>query len=169
MGLTSPIMAIFIKDSLIGGTIAAAGIASAIFLLVKSFFQIIISKRFNPQDRLWLLIVGTFFMSIVPFIWAFSTHIWHIYLAQAFFGIASAMASPAFSALFILNISRKKPGYEWSIYSTSVSIGTGIAAYSGAVLASIIGFQYVFFLTGLMALIGALILIKLTSEKIKQK
>ena len=79
------------------------------------------------------------------------------------------MASPAFSALFILNISRKKPGYEWSIYSTSVSIGTGIAAYSGAVLASIIGFQYVFFLTGLMALIGALILIKLTSEKIKQK
>lgn len=168
-GLVSPIMAIFIKDNLIGGTIATAGIASATFLLVKSFFQLAIAKKFNPKDRLWLLITGTFFIAVVPFIYAFSTNIWHIYLAQVFYGIASAMAAPTFSALFILNLNRKKPGYEWSIYSTSVSIGTGIAAYAGALLASAVGFRTVFFITGSLAFVAALTLIKLTKVSIKQK
>ena len=58
-GLISPILAIFIKDDLIGGTILSAGIASAIFLIVHSILQIIFAKKFNPKDRLWMVLLGT--------------------------------------------------------------------------------------------------------------
>jgi DHA1 family quinolone resistance protein-like MFS transporter len=54
-GLIAPILAIFIKDNLIGGTIFAAGIASAIFLVTHSLLQIFFSYKFNPKDRIWML------------------------------------------------------------------------------------------------------------------
>ena len=37
-GLIEPILAIFIKENLVGGTIFAAGLASMIFLVTKSQF-----------------------------------------------------------------------------------------------------------------------------------
>ena len=160
-GLVNPIFAIFIKDNLAGGTIAAAGIATAIFLIIKSFLQIVISKKFNPKDRVWLLLTGVLFVSFVPFFYAFSTNIWHIYLAQIFHAVGAAMFAPTFMGLFILHINRKKPGLQWSIYSTSVSLGTGLAALIGAGLASVVGFKAVFFVNGVMALFGALVLFKL--------
>ena len=38
----------FIKDDLIGGTLFAAGIASAIFLIVHAILQIAFAYYFNP-------------------------------------------------------------------------------------------------------------------------
>jgi len=168
-GLVNPIMAIFIKDNLVGGTIAAVGIASALFMVVKSVLQIFIAKRFSAKDRLWLLWTGTFFVAFVPFLYAYSTSIYHIYLAQIFHAMGAAMAAPAFMGLYILHTDRKKPGLEWTWYSTSASLGTGLAAYLGAILATIIGFKAVFFITGALSLIGALILIRLSKEKLAKK
>ncbi len=81
-GLISPILAIFIKDDLVGGTILSAGIASSIFLIVHSILQIIFAKKFNPKDRLWMLLLGTVLIAIVPFGYIFSSHIYHIYITQ---------------------------------------------------------------------------------------
>ena len=166
-GFISPILAIFIKDNLIGGTIASAGIASAIFMLIKSIGQIAVAKKFNPKDRIPLLLSGTFFIALVPFIYAYSTQIWQLYLAQVLYGIGAALSVPAFMNVFILNVSRKKPGLEWSIYSTLVGFGSAVAAFLGAQLANTWGFRPVFFLNGALAMIGAMILLKLNTEKIK--
>ncbi len=163
-GLINPIIAIFIKDNLVGGTIAAAGIASAVFLITRSLLQLIIAKKFDPKDRVWLLITGAFLVAVVPFLYAFSTNIWHIYLAQILHGIASAMYVPTFMGLFILNVDRKRPGFEWSIYSASVSLGIGIAAYFGALIAMNLGFKVAFFVNGLLALTAALILLNLNAK-----
>lgn len=75
-GLISPILAIFIKDNLIGGTIFAAGLASTLFLITKSVIQLPFSRYVDKHDdtKRWL-ILGTLFISIVPFIYIFSNHI----------------------------------------------------------------------------------------------
>jgi len=167
-GLISPILAIFIKDNLVGGTIFAAGIASTIFLITHSILQIFFSYKFNPKDRLWMLRLGTFFILLVPFGYIFSTHIYHIYAVEFIYGIGAAFAYPSWSSFFTSNLEKGKRGFQYSLYSSSVGIGTAITAGIGAWVAEKIGFQWVFGLTGLFAIVGFLILFKL-EKKILRK
>jgi len=65
-------------------------------------------------------------------------------------------------------VRKKESGFQWSIYNSGVSIGTGITAAVGAWLAQEIGFQWVFAITGLIAVAGLLILLKLDKNVAKK-
>jgi len=160
-GLISPILAIFIKDNLIGGTLFAAGLASTIYLIVHAVLQIIFAEVFSSKDRRWMLILGTVFIAIVPFGYIFSTTMWHIFIVQFIYGVGAGFAYPSWYSLFSSNIEKKQSGFQWSIYNSSVSIGTGITAAVGAWLAELVGFRWVFAITGAVAVVGLLILFKL--------
>lgn len=167
-GLIAPILAIFIKDNLIGGTIFAAGLASMIFLITHSILQIWFSYKFNPKDRLWMLKVGTAIIALVPFGYIFATHFYHIYFVEFIYGVGAAFAYPTWSSLFTANLERGKRGFQWAIYSSSVGIGTAITAGIGAWLAEKIGFHLVFVFTGLLSMVGLFILFKLDKKVLKK-
>ena len=169
LGLTSSLSAIYITNDLVGGTIAAVGISAAIFLIIKSVSQIIFAKVFNSKDILKMVIGGTMLIIITPFIWAFSTNIYHIFLAQVIYGLGAGLAAPAWMNLFVNHLSKKRPGFEWSVYSTIIGLGTGASAYLGAILVNAIGFRYVFLIMGVLAVSGMLVLFKLTEENLKLK
>jgi len=167
-GLVSPILAIFIKDNLIGGTILAAGIASTIFLITHSLLQIFFAYKFNPKDRIWMLWLGTALIALVPFGYIFSIQIYHLYFVQFIYGVGAAFAYPAWSSLFTSNLEKGKRGFQWSIYNSSVGVGTAITAGVGALIAEKINFRIVFILTGLLAIIGLLVLFKLEKKILKK-
>lgn len=166
LGMTSPILAVFIKENL-NSTIAAAGFAVTMFLIIKSLSQIIFSKIFSPKDRFKMVMGGAVMIAASPFICAFSTNIWHILLAQTVYGIGAGLTGPAWMSLFILNVSKKRPGFEWSVYSTILGIGMGIAAYVGGNLVELWNFKPVFLISGVLAISGMLVLLKLMNEKMK--
>lgn len=167
-GLIGPILAIFIKDNLIGGTLFAAGVASTIFLLTHSILQILFAYIFNPKDRLWMLVLGTGLIAMVPFGYIFSTEVWHLFLVQFFYGIGAAFAYPSWSSIFTSHLEKGKRGFQWSVYSSSVGIGTALTAAIGALLATKIGFEFVFIITGVIAIIGLLFLFKLNKNILKK-
>ena len=167
-GLISPILAIFIKDNLIGGTILTAGIASTIFLITHSLLQILFAYEFNPKDRIWMLWLGTALIALVPFGYIFSTQIYHLYFVQLIYGTGAAFAYPSWSSLFTSNLEKGKRGFQWSIYSSSVGIGTAITAVIGAWIAEKTNFRLVFILTGLLALLGLFILFRLEKKILKK-
>ena len=167
-GLISPILAIFIKDDLVGGTILGAGIASAIFLIVHSILQIIFAKKFNPKDRLWMILLGTALIAIVPFGYIFSSHIYHIYLIQFIYGVGAGFAYPSWYSLFSSHLEKGKRGLQWSIYGSAVGIGSAVAAAAGALLAEITSFELVFAITGILAVIGLLVLFGLEKKALKK-
>ena len=75
-GLIAPILAIFIKENLVGGTIFAAGFASTIFIVTKIIIQLPFSRYVdNHRDKVKWLIIGTFIIALVPFIYMFATNI----------------------------------------------------------------------------------------------
>ncbi len=159
-GLIDPILAIFIKDNLVGGTIFAAGFASALFLMTKCIIQLPFSRYVDKyDDKMRWLIVGTFLIAVVPFIYVFSTSINHIYIAQIFHGAASGLAFPTWLGLWSAHLDKKHQSFEWSLYSTLVGIGTAGTAAIGAFVAQSIGFIYTFVLVGVMSLIGCGILL----------
>jgi MFS family permease len=167
-GLIAPILAIFIKDNLVGGTILAAGIASAIFMITHSLLQILFAYKFNPKDRLWMIWVGTALIASVPFGYIFSTHIYHIYFIEFIYGVGAAFAYPSWASLFTSNLENGKRGFQWSIYSSSGGIGTAITAGAGALLAEKTSFQLVFIITGILSIIGLIILFKLDKKILKK-
>lgn len=167
-GLVAPILSIFIKDNLVGGTILTAGIASAIFMITHAILQILFAYKFNPKDRLWMLHLGTFLMVVVSVGYIFSTHFWHIYVVEFIYGVAAAFAYPSWSSLFTSHLEKGKRGFQYAIYSSSVSIGTAITAATGAWLAEKIGFEFVFGFTGFMALVGLFILFKLDKRALRK-
>ncbi|MCL6500507.1 MAG: MFS transporter [Candidatus Pacearchaeota archaeon] len=163
--LISPILAIFIKENLVGGSIAAVGIAAAITTFLRCLLQLLFAYIAKPQHRFAMVVVGTGFIAIVPFIYFFSTHVIHIYIAAAVHGFGAGLANPAWFSLFANNLARGKKGWEWSIYSSSVGIGTATAAFVGSQLASRFGFAPVFIVVGILALIGCGILLGLSKNK----
>jgi predicted MFS family arabinose efflux permease len=167
-GFIAPILAIFIKDNLVDGTIVAAGIASAIYMITHSLLQILFSYKFNPKDRLWMLRFGTLLIALVPFGYILSTHIWHIYIIEFIYGVGAAFAYPSWSSFFTANLEKGKRGFQFSLYSSAVGIGTAITAGAGALIAEKTSFQIVFILAGILAMVGLGILFKL-EKKILRK
>jgi MFS family permease len=168
-GLIAPIFAIYMKDDLVGGSIFAAGIASGIFLITHAILQIFFAYKFNARDRLWMLLWGSALIAIVPFGYIFATNINHIYIIQFIYGLGASFAYPSWYSLFTTNLEKGKTGFQWSIYNSSIGIGTAITAAVGAWLAEKTSFELVFILTGIISLIGFFVLFELERKELKRK
>lgn len=161
LGLISPIFAIFITQQIKGGDIEVIGFAAAIYWISKSFTQIPIGKfldrRKGERDDLWFLVGGYILAALVPFCYIFSFLPWHIYILQAIYGISMAMAFPAWNAIFSRHIDKGKEAFEWSVEGAVLGFGAGIGGAIGGILVSKFGFDMVFVIVGIFALIGALL------------
>lgn len=168
-GLATPIMAIFIKETIVGGTILAAGIASAIFLTVKALIQIPFSRYIDShEDRVIWLWVGTFLVITVPIQYLYAKNVFSIYFAQIIYGIGAGFASSAWLSLWSTHLDKNHEGFEWSIYSATVGLGTGAAALVGGLLATYFGFDATIILMGFLSVIGFSILLCMENNAHKE-
>jgi MFS family permease len=168
-GLIAPIFAIFINRQL-AGTLVEVGIATTIFWVVKSVLQLPLSKYIDRhRHKQIFLIIGTFLIITVPFIYALSTSVYGIYFAQAVYGIGGALAYPAWYTLFVAYGDKKNRSFEWAWWSSGVGVGIAVSAYLGATLAELFGFKTLFFVVGGVALCGFLLLFFLFSQHMKSR
>jgi len=162
-GLIGPIFAIFIIENLEGGSIVAAGLSTTIFLVVKSAVQMPLSKYFIDKEKhkTRSLLLGTLLIIAVPFIYIAAKSVYAIYLAQAIYGLGAAMAYPSWFSLFTTYMDKKHKGFEYTLWSTSIGVGTALTAYFGAKIADVLGFKTLFLVVGIVALMGFVLLIVL--------
>ena len=171
-GLITPIMAVFINDKIIGGTVFTAGIASAVFMVTKGIIQLPFSSyvdSHNDKDGLKWLITGTILIACVPFLYIFSKTIFHIYFAEFIFGVGSGLAYPTWLGVWSRNLDGQKESFQWSLYSTFVAIGMAISAALGAGIAEFLGFKFTFVFVGLMTMIGCAIVFYLRKTMKKKR
>ncbi|MEM3091223.1 MAG: MFS transporter [Candidatus Pacearchaeota archaeon] len=168
-GLIGPIFAIFITNNLEGGGLVSAGLATTIFLVVKSVVQLPLSRFFIDKEKhkTHSLLLGTLLIITVPFIYLSAKHVNIIFLAQIIYGLGAAMAYPAWFTLFTNYLDKKHKGFEYTLWATGVGIGGALSAYLGAKLADLFGFQILFFIVGIVAFIGFFLLIILDRIEIK--
>lgn len=161
-GLIGPIFALFLNQDL-GGDVISAGIATAIYWGVKSVVQLPLSKHIidGHKRKTSLLLIGTFLIITVPLMYVLANDVKLIFLAQAVYGFGTALAYPSWFSLFTMYMDKKKRGYEYSLWSTGVGLGSGISAFFGANIAKILGFRSLFLVVGAIAFAGFLILIAL--------
>ncbi len=162
-GFVAPIFAIFITDSIQGGTIEVAGIAAAIYLFSKSLGQIpaasIVDRIKGEIDDFWTLIVGSFLFSIIPLFYIIINTPIQLYIVQVFYGLATAVAVPTWYALFTRHIDKDHEGIEWGVYQTLVDLGGAGTAFAGGLLVAKFGFSYLFVLVSIISLVGSFFLL----------
>lgn len=170
-GLISPIFAIFIIERIQGGDVKVAGIAAAIYWIVKSSLQLPIGryldKNHGEKDDFYCMFIGTFLAGLVPFGFLFAFLPWHIYFLQFLFGVSMAMAIPSWSAIFSRHLDRGQEAFEWGLESTALGMGAGIAAALGGILVATIGFEIIFILVGVLTILSSFLLIFIYTEEEK--
>jgi len=155
----APIFAIFVTKQVEGGTLAVVGFAAAIFQIFKSGLQIPIAKYLDKNhgeyDDFYSMVLGTSLIALVPFLYLFATKTSHIFMIQALYGIGASFAIPPWYAIFTRHIDKMQENVEWSLDSIAIGIGAATSAALGGLLAQKFGFQFVFILGGVFAVVGA--------------
>jgi DHA1 family quinolone resistance protein-like MFS transporter len=169
LGLVEPILAIYIKDDLAGGSIFSVGIASTIFLLTKSIIQLPIGKYVDKHNHKYLfLIIGSLLITVKPFLYIFTNHIYWVYFIQFIYGLGSALAFPSWLGLWSTHLDKNQESFEWSLYSTTTGIALAFSAAIGASVAQWLGFQATFLIVGSFSIIGCLTLLKMEYRKARE-
>ena len=160
-GLIGPILAIFIVNNIQGGNARIVGIAIGIYLLTKSVLQIPIAHYLDlnhgEKDDYYALFIGTLLTAITPIIFIFATISWHIYIAQIIHALGMAMALPSWSAIFTRHIEKKREAFCWSLDSSALGLGAGIAGIIGGTIAQSFGFVPLFIGVSVFNIIAALL------------
>lgn len=157
-GLINPIFAIFIKDNLQGGTLAAVGISAAVYLLVKAIAQIPIA-RFTDREpanvrEFWTMMAGQFILVCIPFLYLIIGNIHQLYAVQALHGLGAALAFPGFMAIFTKFGDHKKAAFSWSVHSTTILLSTAASAGIGGYFGERYGFTPLFVGVGILAFLA---------------
>jgi len=162
-GFVAPIFALFITDKIQGGTIETVGFATAFYWLAAALARLPIARRIDKteseKDDFYFMIFGSVLISIVPFLFIFSTKIWHVYLIQAFYGVGYSFRLPGWYGMFTRHIDKGQEGYEWSFGSLISGIGSAITAALGGIIAVEFGFNVLFILIGIASIIGSATLV----------
>jgi predicted MFS family arabinose efflux permease len=166
-GLLSPIFALFILQNITIGNpekaAEVAGLAALFYWISKSFIEIpigrFLDKHDGEKDDFWFMLLGEVLITLVPIGYLFSSYPWQIYLCQILHAVGMAMALPSWLAIFTRHIDKGKEAFEWSMETTSIGIGAGIAGGLGGILVAILGFKGLFFLVSGLNLFAALLLL----------
>lgn len=162
VGLLGPIFAIFIVDFIKGGDAAVAGVAAAIYLVVKSIMQIpaasVIDKIRGEKDDFWILFVGSLLGAIVPIFYLFIHTPLQLYLVQALYGLVIAFTFPSYMAIYTRHIDKEKEATSWGMYFTLNDFSAAVAASVGGVAAEVIGFQPLILGVVFFSILGVLLI-----------
>ena len=163
-----PVFAVFVTENIEGGTLAIIGFTAAVFQAVKSSLQIPIAnyldKNHGEKDDYYSLIIGSFLIALVPFLYLFAAKPLHLYIKNSIYGMRAAFAIPPWNAIFTRHIDKFHESTDWAVESVSIGIGAASAAALGGILAERFGFQIVFLIAGIVAAAGAITLIKIYSR-----
>lgn len=166
-GLVGPVFAIFILQKITTDNMAeaarVAGFASLSYWAVKSVLQVpighFLDKTKGEKDDFWFMAIGTFIAGFIPIGYLFSTAPWHIYVLQMIYAVGMSMVFPPWLAIFTRHIDKDREALEWSLESTFLGAGAGIAGGVGGIIAGMFGFSIVFMLVSGLTFFSAILLL----------
>lgn len=161
-GFLAPIFAIFIVDAIEGGNATVAGFAVGLYWITKSIVQPFIARHLDRNhgeiDDFYYLVAGLFVTGLVPLGYLFINTPWQLYVLEFIHALAMACVVPTWAGIFTRHIDKGEEAFEWSIESTALGFGAGIAGILGGVFAEMFGFEVVFIFVSMFTMFAVLIL-----------
>jgi MFS family permease len=167
-GMTSPIFAIYVTEQVKMAGIETVGLASTVYLLLKSGLQVplasFMDKVRGERDDFLAMVIGSVIICLVPLLYILVRTVPQLFVIQAIYGIGGALSYPSWLALFTRHVDKQKEAWEWSLYYTAIDLsGAGVAALGGF-LAKYWGFKPLFLLVFGLSFLGTVVLFKIQSD-----
>ncbi len=154
-GMLGPLFAIFTER--IGGNILDISWAWATYLIVSGLLYILVGKmtdaRNNNEE---IMILGYGLNALLTFGYLLVSKPWHLFLVQIGLGVASALATPTWDALFTKDKSIKNNGYRWGLAGGTAHIITGVAVVLASYIVSYGSFTALFLTMGTIQIIATI-------------
>lgn len=161
-GFISPIFAIYLTDQIEGGDAAVAGLATGLYWIVKSIVQPFIAKHLDKNhgeiDDFYYLVGGLFVAGFIPLGYLFISLPIQLYALEMIHAVAMACVIPTWAGIFTRHIDKNQEAFDWSLDSTMLGFGAGVAGILGGVIAQFMGFQFVFLLVSMFTMLSVLVL-----------
>lgn len=152
-GMLGPLFAIFTER--IGGDILDVSWAWAIYLILAGFLYIVVGKITDVYDnKEKVMVLGYALNALFTFGYLLASMPWHLFVIQAGLGIAAAMATPTWNALYAKHENKKHDGFQWGLAGGMAQIITGVAMVVGGYIVSCWSFTVLFIIMGIMQVIA---------------
>lgn len=171
--LILPIFPIFIIEKIEGATLINVALVAALYWLVKSLIQIPVAnyldKNDGEKDDFYALLFALTLAALASFIFALIHQLWQLFLAQFLFAVAMGFYVPSWAGIFSRHLDEKRFSFDWSLDSTVVGLTSCVSAVFGGILASWLGFSFVFLMVGVFSLLSAILIFSVPDLIIPKK
>src|SRR3989338_5198328 len=154
-GMLGPLFAVFTER--IGGNIFDITWAWSTYLIITGIMHIIVGKVIDGKDsKAKVMVLGYALNAIFTFGYLLVSAPWHLFIIQAGLGLALAMSSPTWLALYAKHEDRRHDGFEWGLAGGMAQIITGVAIVIGGYIVSYGSFTALFVIMGVIQSIATI-------------
>lgn len=154
-GMFGPFFAVFTER--VGGSILDVGWAEALYLFCTGIGIIFVGRMSDRGvSKEWLAFLGYALNAVLSFAYLLVHTTTGLFLVQFGLGIALALASPTWSALFAKYENKKEDGSTWGIANGDQYIARGLAVLLGGAMIYYASFPVLFIVIGCVQIVAAL-------------
>ena len=155
-GLLGPLFAVFAER--IGGDILELTGAYASYMLAAGALTIFIG-RFSDRHRTKkaFMVSGYALNALATFGYLAVDRPWQLFAVQALLGIANALATPTWNALFSRHVDDGAVGIEWGLSDGVPKIIYAMTAIIGGAIVTAFGFRALFLTMGIIQVIATIV------------
>ncbi|NHC37761.1 MFS transporter [Scytonema millei] len=163
-GMFAPIFGLFTQK--IGGNILDISGIWAAYLVATGIFTILVGKLSDRNiSKAKLMIIGYALNAIFTFCYLFASSQLSLFVVQIGLGIASALATPTWNALYAQYEDRGNAGQIWGMADGQSKVMTGLAVVLGGVIVNWLSFNALFITMGTIQVIATLYSIQLLKQQ----
>jgi predicted MFS family arabinose efflux permease len=157
-GMLGPLFAVFTER--IGGDILNITSAWAAYLIVSGLLIIAIGKFSDHKlNKKQLLFWGFVLNAILTFCYLFVKTPFQLLILQMGLGVANAMATPTWDALYAEYENRKQSGLTWGLADGLSEFCIGLAIIIGGLIVVNFSFEMLFIIMGIIQVISVILLL----------
>lgn len=167
-GLLGPLFAVFTER--IGGDVLDITWAWATYLIVTGILIVVVGKLSDTKiSKEKLIFAGYFLNAILTFMYLFVGSPVQLLILQAGLGIAAALATPTWDALYAKHEDRKSAGLTWGLADGMSEFFSGVAILLGGFIVVYWSFSALFIIMGCIQIIALISLLPALRKDNKPK
>ena len=144
LGMFAPFYALFVQK-IMGGSAAIAGLSWGLFAITTGLLTLFFTRwKLNMKEPELLIALGYVIRGVVFLSYAFMHDIAQLLFTQLLWGLAAAIGTPAFDAVYSEHTDKDGALSEWGKWEGVSSVTAGFAAITGGFLIQNFGYQTIF-------------------------
>lgn len=140
-----------------GITSSQVGIIISFSIFLMALLQRPFGRLADRYNKLFLVLIGSSLGALTLLLIPIARNFWELFFISSLMGLGGATAIPSASALSVEVGQRLGMGFSMGLFSTAMSVGMIAAPIISGVVMDILGVKYVFFVVGVISLLGTFV------------